>query len=185
MPESTEQTQIDGSTRSRTHHWEDPTPAQAELRTRSGLDLLLAMGSGHLPLPPFASTGGIVAVEAEVGRVVFSLQPAEHHLNPLGSVHGGVLATLLDTCAGCAVHTTLPAGTGYTTLDLSVKYLRAVTPASGVVRGEGVVVSAGRRTALAEARAFDSEGRLLAHATSTCMILDPADVVPLDASAGR
>jgi uncharacterized protein (TIGR00369 family) len=175
MPESTEQTQIDGSTRTRTHHWEDPAPTLAELRTRSGLDLLLAMGSGHLPLPPFASTVGIVAVEAEVGRVVFTLEPAEHHLNPLGSVHGGVLATLLDTCAGCAVHTTLPPGTGYTTLDLSVKYLRAVTPGSGLVRGEGVVVSAGRRTALAEARAFDSEGRLLAHATSTCMILDAAE----------
>ena len=160
-----------GRTRTRTHAWEDPAPMLAAFGERSGLDLLLAMGSGEVPLPPFASTVGLEAVSAEPGRVVFSLVPGEHHLNPLGSMHGGVIATLLDTCAGCAVHSTLPAGSAYTTIDLSVKYLRPVTPASGLIRGEGVVVSAGRRTALAEARAYDSEGRLIAHATSTCLII--------------
>ena len=117
-------------------------------------------------------TMGMSPVEATRGRVVFTLEPAEWHLNPLGTVHGGVLATLLDTCAACALHSTLPGGTGYTTVDITVKYLRPVTVATGTIRGEGVVINAGRRTALTEARAFDSAGRLMAHATSTCLLLD-------------
>jgi uncharacterized protein (TIGR00369 family) len=172
MPESTGQTQPAAPDRHRSYDWQDLAPTLAALPVVAGLDLLRAIGTGELPLPPILGTMGITPVEAELGRVVFSLEPAEWHLNPLGTVHGGVLATLLDTCAACALHTTLAAGTGYTTVDLSVKYLRPVTESTGTIRGEGTVVNAGRRTALTEARAFDQAGRLLAHATSTCLLLD-------------
>jgi uncharacterized protein (TIGR00369 family) len=172
MPESTEQMQPADSSRHREYDWHDLAPTLAALPVVPGLDLLRAIGTGELPPPPIMVKMGISPVEAEPGRVVFSLEPAEWHLNPLGTVHGGVLATLLDTCAACALHTTLAAGTGYTTVDLSVKYLRPVTVATGTIRGEGTVVNAGRRTALTEARAFDSAGRLLAHATSTCLLLE-------------
>ena len=100
------------------------------------------------------------------------MEPREFHYNPLGTVHGGMLATLLDTAAGCAVHTTLPAGVGYTSMDLSVKYLRPVTVASGTLRCVGTVLQRGRRTALAEARLTDAADRLVAHATSTCLLFD-------------
>jgi uncharacterized protein (TIGR00369 family) len=173
MPESMEQTQP-GSARHREYTWEDLAPTLAALPVLPGLELLRAIGSGALPPPPFMVTMGMTPVEAEPGRVVFSLEPAEWHLNPLGTVHGGVLATLLDTCAACALHTTLQAGTGYTTVDIAVKYLRPVTVSTGTIRGEGAVIHTGRRTALTEARAFDSAGRLLAHATSTCLLLDLA-----------
>ena len=170
MPESMDQMQP--SVRERTYAWGDPAATLAALPAVSGLELLRAIGSGALARPPVMQTMAITPVEAEPGRVVFTLDPAEWHLNPLGTVHGGVLATLLDTCAACALHSTLPAGTGYTTVDLSVKYLRPVTVETGTVRGEGSVLASGRRTALTEARAFDGQGRLLAHATSTCLILD-------------
>jgi uncharacterized protein (TIGR00369 family) len=170
MPESTDQMQP--VSRERTYAWGDPAPTLEALPAMSGLELLRAIGSGALARPPVMATLAIHPVSAEPGRVVFALEPDEWHLNPLGTVHGGVLATLLDTCAACALHSTLPAGTGYTTVDLSVKYLRPVTVATGTLRGEGSVISAGRRTALTEARAYDGQGRLLAHATSTCLILD-------------
>ena len=179
MPESTQEMQPRGQppvahtrTHTRTHSWDDPAPMPAALPLLSGLALLGAIGDGSLPRPPIMSTLDIAPVEAEEGRVVFVLEPGPHHLNPLGTIHGGVLSALLDTAAACAVHSTLPAGTGYTTLDLSVRFLRPVTPETGTVRAEGVLVSRGRRTALAEARAYDSSDRLLAHATSTCLILD-------------
>ncbi len=172
MPESTEQMQPGSPVRERTYAWGDPAPTLAALPVTAGLDLLRAIGSGDLARPPVMATMAIRPVQAEPGRVVFELEPGEWHLNPLGTLHGGVLATLLDTCAACALHSTLPAGTGYITVDLAVKYLRPVTVETGTVRGEGSVISAGRRTALAEARAYDRHGRLLAHATSTCLILD-------------
>jgi uncharacterized protein (TIGR00369 family) len=100
------------------------------------------------------------------------MEPREFHYNPLGTVHGGMLATLLDTATGCAVHTTLPAGVGYTSMDLSVKYLRPVTVESGTLRCVGTVLQRGRRTALAEARLTDGADRLVAHATSTCLLFD-------------
>ncbi len=101
-----------------------------------------------------------------------TLTPQEFHYNPLGSVHGGVIATLLDTAAGCAVHTTLPAGVGYTSLDLTTKFLRPVTVGSGRLRCEGTVLSRGRRTALAQAQLIDERGALVAHATSSCLLFD-------------
>jgi uncharacterized protein (TIGR00369 family) len=120
-------------------------------------------------------TLGITFVDAEQGRVVFALTPAGWHYNPLGTVHGGVLATLLDTATGCAVHSTLPAGVGYTSMDLTTRFLRPVTLASGTLRCEGRLISQGRRAAVAEARIEDERGRLVAHATSTCLLLPPTE----------
>ncbi len=106
----------------------------------------------------------------EAGRVVVELRAAEFHYNPLGMVHGGVIATLLDTAAACAVHSTLAVGEAYTSLDLTTKFLRAVTVDSGLLRCEGTVIQRGRRTALAQATLSDEQGRTVAHATSSCMI---------------
>jgi uncharacterized protein (TIGR00369 family) len=160
--------------RRRTYEWTDPRPATASLGRTSGLEMLEAIGDGRLPRPPIMDTLGISAVDAEQGRVVFALTPAEWHYNPLGSVHGGVLAALLDTVTGCAVHSMLPAGTGYTSMDLSTRFLRPVTVASGRLRCEGTILSLGRRAAVAEARIEDADGRLVAHATSNCLLF-PAD----------
>jgi uncharacterized protein (TIGR00369 family) len=159
--------------RSRTYTWADPLQLAVAAADRDGLQFMDDIAAGLLPAPPIMETLAVHAVEAERGRVVFALDPAEWHYNPIGSVHGGVLATLLDSAAGCAVHSTLPAGVGYTSLDLVVKFLRPVSLRSGTLRCEGVVLAAGSRTALAEARITDAAGRLLAHATSTCMILNP------------
>lgn len=157
--------------RTRTYAWEDPA-ALLQHRDLTGLELLRRMGR-DLPGPPVAATLGFDVEEVEHGRVVFGLEPAEFHENPLGTVHGGVLATLLDSATACALHSTLPAGVGYTTTSLNVTYTRAVTARTGRVRCVGTVLSQGRRTALAEARVLDGEGRLLAHATSTLLILAP------------
>jgi uncharacterized protein (TIGR00369 family) len=136
------------------------------------LDLLHAMINGELPPPPVMQMLGMDGIEADEGRVTVLMTPREFHYNPLGTVHGGVLATLLDTATGCAVQSTLPAGTGYTSVDLSTKFLRPVTVDSGLLRCDGAVISRGRRTVLAEARLTDAGGRLAAHATSTCMLFD-------------
>ena len=159
--------------RRRTYSWSDPAELAAAAGDRDGLHFLLDIGSGRLPVPPIMATLGVTAIEAEHGRIVFALTPAEWHYNPIGSVHGGVIATLLDSAAGCAVHSTLPAGTGYTSLDLAVKFLRPVSVRSGPLRCEGVLLHAGARTALAEARLTNGAGRLLAHATSTCLLQRP------------
>jgi uncharacterized protein (TIGR00369 family) len=158
--------------RSRTFSWTDPLANAALSGQRSGLEMLQAMIAGELAGPPVMSLLDMSRMTAEEGRVTVEMVPQEFHYNPLGTVHGGVLSTLLDTAAACAVHTTLPAGVAYTTLDLNVKFLRPVTVASGLLRGEGRVLQRGRRTALAEARLTDGAGRLVAHATSSCLILD-------------
>jgi uncharacterized protein (TIGR00369 family) len=134
------------------------------------MDLLREMQAGRLPGPPILATLDFTLDEVEPGRVAFSLIPGEEHYNPIGSVHGGVYATLLDSAAGCAVHSTLPAGIAYTSLDLTVKFLRRITVDTGKVRAIGTVVHSGRQTALAEAKLVDSTDRLLAHATSSCML---------------
>ncbi len=158
--------------RSRTFSWEDPSITATLAGQRPGLELLKAMNDGELPMPPILALVDIERMTAEDGRVTFWLRPQEFHYNPIGSVHGGIIATLLDSAAGCSVHSTLPAGIGYTTLDLSIKYLRPVTVRSGLLRAEGGVVSKGRRTALAEARLFDERDALVAHATSSCLLFD-------------
>jgi uncharacterized protein (TIGR00369 family) len=165
-------TQTENGQRSRTFSWTDPAANAAELGRRSGLELLQAMAKGEIPAPPVMHLMDMAGMAAEEGSVTFYLDPQEFHYNPLGSVHGGVLSTLLDTAAACSVHSTLPAGVAYTSLDLNVKFLRAVTTASGRLTTTGTVLQRGRRTALAEARMLDAKGRLVAHATSSCLIFD-------------
>lgn len=158
--------------RTRTVVWEDPTTSAMAARTMPGRAFIEAIASGELPPPPVAVLLGMGIESIEEGRVVFTLEPAEFHYNPIGTVHGGVIATLLDSAAGCAVHSTLPAGWGYTTLDLTTKYLRPATVDSGQLRAEGSVIHHGRTTALAEARLFDERDRLLAYASSSCLLFE-------------
>ncbi|MEU9451523.1 PaaI family thioesterase [Streptomyces sp. NPDC048277] len=157
-------------TRSRTFEWQDPGVSAAAVGQGSGLDFLRGVQSGRLPVAPIGAALGFTLEEAEFGRAVFALEPGEEHYNPIGSVHGGVYATLLDSAAGCAVQSVLPAGMGYTSLDLNVKFLRRITVDTGKIRAVGTVLNHGRRTALAQAELLDSEDRLLAHATSSCML---------------
>jgi uncharacterized protein (TIGR00369 family) len=167
-------TQTEDATRTRTFSWSDPRQHAGLLGKRSGLELLRAMGTGELPPPPILQLLGWDSFEVEEGRVVLRVPAQEFHYNPLGSVHGGVIAAMLDTATGCAVHSTLPSGVGYTSLDLNTRFIRQVTVASGVLSAEGTVVSRGRRIAVAEARLTDEHGALLAHATSTCMLFEAA-----------
>jgi uncharacterized protein (TIGR00369 family) len=161
--------------RTRTFSWSDPSLNASQVGLMSGLEFLHAISAGDLPKPPITHLMGMgrITVQAE-GRVIAELEPEEFHYNPLGTMHGGVMATLLDTATGCAVHSTLPAGFGYTSIDLTTKFLRPVTVASGTLRCEGTVLSRGRRTALAEAKLTDAAGRLIAHATSSCLIFEVA-----------
>lgn len=159
--------------RTRTITWEDPVPGARIGRTMSGLDYLKALQEGVIPPPPIAVLIDMSIVEVSEGRVVFAVQPAEYHYNPLGTVHGGLAATLLDSAMGCAVHSTLPAGTGYTTLELKVNYLRPMTRETGPVYCEGKVIHVGGRIATAEGRLTDADGNLYAHGTTTCIILRP------------
>lgn len=159
--------------RERTYGWEDPHRGAKAARTMTGMEYLRRMVAGEFPPPPIAHTLGFTLAELDEGRAVFALEPAEFHYNPIGMVHGGVAATLLDSAMGCAVHTLLPAGVGYTTLELKVNLVRAMTVDTGPTRCEGTVLHLGRTTALAEAKLTDAKGRLLAHATSTCMLLRP------------
>ncbi|HEY2205236.1 MAG TPA: PaaI family thioesterase [Pseudonocardia sp.] len=145
----------------------------AEARRRDGLGFLRAMIDGELPPPPIGETLGMRLLEAEPGRVLFELTPAQPHYNPIGGVHGGVYATLLDSATGCAVHSRLPAGVGYTSLDLTVKFLRGIDTGTGPVRCEGTVTHLGRRTALAQAEIRDLDGRLYATAISSILVLRP------------
>jgi uncharacterized protein (TIGR00369 family) len=165
-------TQTQSEARTRTFSWTDPAALAALLSGRSGLELIQGMATGELPPPPIMDLIQLTGLSAEEGSVTFYLDPQEFHYNPLGTVHGGILSTMLDSAAACSVHTTLPAGVAYTSLDLNVKFLRAVTIASGRLTCTGQVLQKGRRTAFAEARMTDAAGRLVAHATTTCMIFD-------------
>ncbi|MGI5459817.1 PaaI family thioesterase [Streptomyces sp. CA-249302] len=156
--------------RSRTYEWDDPGISAAAVGQGSGLHFLREIVAGRLPAPPIAATLGMALQEVDHGHAVFSLEPGEEHYNPIGSVHGGIYATMLDSATGCAVQSILPQGMGYTSLDLTVKFLRPITADTGKVRAVGSVLNSGRRTALAEAKLFDPADRLLAHATSSCML---------------
>ena len=146
--------------------------AVARGRELSGLEHMRALIAGEIPPPPIAELMGFTLVSVDEGQALFRGEPGEQHLNPIGSVHGGFAATLLDSALACAVHTTLPAGIGYTTLELSVNLVRGITPATGPVLSEGRVLHLGRRTATAEARlTAEDGGALLAHAKTTCLIL--------------
>jgi uncharacterized protein (TIGR00369 family) len=140
-------------------------------RALSGMELLRGLMDGRFPAPPIAALIGFAPAELESGRAVFTATPDARHYNPIGSVHGGYAATLLDSCMACAVHSLLEAGQGYTTLELKVNFVRALTAATGAVRAEGKIIHLGRRTATAEGRLTDAAGRLLAHATTTCLVI--------------
>jgi uncharacterized protein (TIGR00369 family) len=161
------------SQRTRTYSWQDPLATAQASRGLSGLEFLRKIVAGELPPPPIADTLDYRLLEVEEGRAVFGITPAEIHYNPIGMVHGGIPCTLLDSAMGCAVHTTLPAGVGYTTLELKVNIVKAIGKDSGPLRAEARLVHAGRSTAVAEGRLVDAAGRLYALATTTCMILRP------------
>jgi uncharacterized protein (TIGR00369 family) len=158
--------------RERSFTWSDPQLSATAGRTMAGLDLMRALRDGSVPPPPVIELVGISLTEVDEGRVVMCLTPAEYHYNPLGTMHGGILATLLDSAMACAVHTTLPKGRGYTSLEIKVNYVRAVTNASGELSAEGKIVHGGRRSAVAEARVVDAKGRLCATASTTCLVFD-------------
>src|SRR5580658_2347927 len=139
-------------------------------RALSGLEFVSGLASGALPLNPMAQALGYDVVEAAPGRVVVAADPTAAHLNPAGGVHGGLAATLLDSCMGLAVQSTLEKGFGSTTLEFKISFLRPITPQTGTIRAEGVVLSRGRRVGTAEGRVTDGQGRLLAHGTTTCLI---------------
>jgi len=158
--------------RERSFTWTDPAASAQAGAALAGLEYMQAIVDGSVPEPPIARTLGFRVIEVEHGRAVFALEPAEWMYNPIGSVHGGVAATLLDSCMGCAVHTTLEPGVGYTTTDLQVRYLRGMSVETGRVLAEGHVVHAGRRTATAEGRLFvEADETLLAHGSTGCVIL--------------
>ena len=156
--------------RERSYSWDDPEALAGAGARMAGLDYLRAMLAGELPLPPICATIGFRFVAFDEGRAVMELEPGEHQYNPIGTVHGSVIVALLDSVAGSAVHTTLPAGVGYTTVNINTTFLRAVRADTGLLRAEGRVLKAGRRVALAEATLTDADGGLYAHATSNCLI---------------
>lgn len=154
--------------------WEDPLATFAQGRKfERPIDYLRALIAGELPPPPIANLLGMALVAVDEGRAVFELTPGEQHYNPIGVVHGGVALTLLDSAMGCAVHTKLPAARGYTTLEIKANLVRPITKDTGPVRASAGVVHMGRQTATAEGRIEDSNGKLLAHGSTTCIILDP------------
>jgi uncharacterized protein (TIGR00369 family) len=156
--------------RTRTIVWEDPTAGVGATAKMSGLEYLRAIVRGELPTAPMANLLGFDLVEIKEGRVVFECVPAEYHYNPIGAVHGGLACTLFDSAMGCAVHTMLPAGVGYTTVELKVNFLRPITMKTGRLMCEGVAIHVGGRIATAEARILDEGGKLYGHATTTCMV---------------
>lgn len=158
--------------RRRTVTWSDPKAGAAAGRELAGIDYLRAMIEGRLPRPPVTALLGIALSSVEPGAVAMEMAVGEHLYNPIGSVHGGMIATILDSVMGCAVHSVLPLGRGYTTLEIKVNYLRAVTDAIGTVRAEGRVVHAGRQSAVAESKLVDAAGKTYATASTTCLVFD-------------
>jgi uncharacterized protein (TIGR00369 family) len=136
----------------------------------TGLEFVQGLADGTLPLNTIAQTLGYDVTEAVSGRVVVSAVPTDAHLNPAGTVHGGLSATLLDSCMGLAILSTLEKGIGQTTLEFKISLVRPITPETGPIKAEGVVLNCGRRIGTAEGRITDSKGRLLAHGTTTCLI---------------
>ncbi|RYF24582.1 MAG: hotdog fold thioesterase [Comamonadaceae bacterium] len=144
----------------------------AQIAGKTGLEVMQAMLAGQLPYPPIARTLDFSLIEVGEGTAIFQGTPGPAHLNPMGTVHGGWFATLLDSALGCAVHTRMPAGRGYTTAELSVNIVKALTPKVPRVRAEGRVIHCGRQLATADARLFGPDGTLYAHATTTCLVFE-------------
>ncbi len=143
-----------------------------QIQGKTGLEVMQGLLSGELPYASIAKTLDFLLVEVHPGKAVFQGSPSSAHLNPLGTIHGGWFATLLDSALGCAVHTMMPAGRGYTTADLSVKLVKALTPKVQRVRAIGTVVHCGRQLATAEARLVGPDGTLYAHASTACLVFD-------------
>ena len=160
------------SIRTRTITWDDPLALAKAGAGLSGLEYLNKIVAGELPPPPIGLLMDFRIAEISEGRAVFLVTPAEYHYNPIGVVHG-VAATLLDSAMGCAVHSTLPAGAGYTTLEIKVNYIKAMSVETGEVRCEAHAIYVGGRTATAEGKILDAKGKLYAHGTTTCLIFRP------------
>jgi uncharacterized protein (TIGR00369 family) len=151
----------------------EPGVARSEqVAGKSGLEVFQAIFDGELPTPPMGATLDFVPIRIERGLAVFQGRPGRAHYNPMGTVHGGWFATLLDSCVGCAIHSALPAGSAYATLELKLNLIRALTDKVALVRAEGRIIHLGRSTATAEGRLVDHAGTLYAHATTTCIILE-------------
>ena len=148
----------------------DPRAVAAAGLKLAGLDYVRAIFAGELPAPPISELMGFRLVDAAAGRAVFEMTPGPQHYNPIGSVHGGIALTLLDSAMGCAVHSTLDPGDIYTTLEFKINFMRALTHETGEVQGIGTVINVTRTTAVAEGRIEDASGKLYAFATSTCVI---------------
>jgi uncharacterized protein (TIGR00369 family) len=144
----------------------------AQIAGKTGLEMMLAMLQGDIPYPPIAKTLDFTIMEAALGSAMFQGTPGPQHLNPMGSIHGGWFATLLDSALGCAVHTMMPPGRGYTTAELGVNLVKALTPKVQRVRAIGTVIHCGRQLATAEARLVGPDGTLYAHATTTCLVFE-------------
>jgi uncharacterized protein (TIGR00369 family) len=158
-------------TRSKTVSWHDPAALAAAGASLSGLEFLQAVSEGRLPGPPIAELMGAELTSVAEGQATFRCTPDESTYNPLGLVHGGVLCTLLDSAAGCAVHTQLPAGTGYSSIEIKVSFLKPLRAGNGAIEVHGQVLRVGRRVAFAEAHARDADGQLVGHATSSIALL--------------
>ena len=158
-------------TRERLVQWEDPGPTVDAVRKAAGIEAIRAIASGSLPRPPISVLVNFSVAEVAEGRVVVEGYPGEEHYNPIGTVHGGFALTLFDTAMSCAIHTLLPAGVGYTTTDIQVRFIRGMTKDTGPVRCVGTAVHVGRSTAVAEAKLYDGEGRVLGVGTTACAVL--------------
>ena len=160
-----------GTPNEKTVTWFDPALTRDAVRTMSGLEALRAMRDGKIPAAPIGRTLGFRITEVDEGRVEFAGTPDSSVYNPIGSVHGGLACTLLDSVLGCAVHTTLPAGVGYTSIELKVNYLRGISADTGPITARGWVTKPGRRVAFSDAEIIDSDGKVLATATGSCLII--------------
>lgn len=161
-----------GPQRSKTVTWYEPGPSTAKGLSMAGIDYLRAMVDGELPPPPIAGLMQFSLAEADVGRVVFTCLPDESAYNPIGAVHGGLVCTLLDSVAGCALHSTLPQGKGYTSIEIKVNYLKAVRLSSGLLTATGTVVKSGARVGFTEGVVTDATGSVVATASSTLLVFD-------------
>jgi len=157
--------------RSLTVNWDDPIAAFAAGKNLSGLDYMNELVAGRIAPPPIMKLLGYRLAQVGEGLAVFECEPGEQHYNPIGVVHGGLAMTLLDSAMGCCVHTRLPAGTAYTTLEVKVNLVRAITAKTGTIRATGRVIHLGGKTATAEAKLEDAAGKLYAHGSTTCIIL--------------
>ena len=160
-----------GDQRSRTHTWYPPAPDWEAMKRLSGVEYLRRAFGDETTRPPIAGLLGLRAARFEEGRAVFEAEPAEFHYNPIGTVHGGFAATLLDSAMACAVHAACKPGQAYTTVEIKVNYVRPMTAGTGTVTCEGRTLAVGSRVATAEGRITDAQGRILAHGTATCLLV--------------